>query len=94
MNGCEPDSKQHRARTHGYLDCVVAVTMRADLDRKAPTCWRNYFFPDFGSLCILISVVQVDLHLVAFLTPNTRNVGLEKLTGDSTQLGLSTSKRA
>lgn len=107
VNGCEPDSKQHRARTHGYLDCVVAVTMRADLDRKAPTCWRNYFFPDFGSLCILISVViwmqrdppteiplQVDLHLVAFLTPNTRNVGLEKLTGDSTQLGLSTSKRA
>jgi len=38
--------------------------------------------------------LQVDLHLVAFLTPNTRNVGLEKLTGDSTQLGLSTSKRA
>jgi len=45
VNGCEPDSKQHRARTHGYLDCVVAVTMRADLDRKAPTCWRDYLLP-------------------------------------------------
>jgi len=45
VNGCEPDSNEHRARTHGYLDCVVAVTMRADLDRKDATIWRNYSLP-------------------------------------------------